>query len=523
MEKDINHNDKLDNKRTKKIKELIKFIINLNRKKSEENQYEPIEIKLARRLDQRSYKKLTEEMTFYLIIRYEIDNNKLPSKEELIRILTNFLGNIQKTPDYYKLTENKNEMVLRSKELIGEGSQGAIYSYNLRRYKQTKKESKQLALKIQNFNDAYPIDIHITSAILLVLYGFQPKYYSKNFMEIGNYENKSQEREFHSINPSCIKKNSIRNNIKWFILYNFTNIRDQTFNYMERKYNKEFTKIDIKHLNSETRSKNIQTNLLYFDQYEDIFVNCKDIIIKELNKLLNIKEDFLIDLVIFRTERGCFEVQKNKLNLEIRCLSSCFKVIKLNKDSYFEEILNGSKRNYKGVHLSYNPAFSWMLFLLYNKNILKEEQYNKFIHKFNEMAEKFEKKAKNIELKKHDEYDGKENTKNKKNKGIEYIDNFEKYDINKYLKKHKIKKNKSVEIKHRNIDNDKKDEKIINFKCVEKKEDTIEPKICDDLSPNFSLEKVETQEDNIGENTKKIKKSSHFCWCCGQDAVDVID
>ena len=107
-------------------------------------------------------------------------------------------------------------------------------------------------------------------------------------MEIGNYENKSQEREFHSINPSCIKKNSIRNNIKWFILYNFTNIRDQTYNYMERKYNKEFTKIDIKHLNSETRSKNIQTNLLYFDQYEDVFVNCKDIVIKELNKLLNI-------------------------------------------------------------------------------------------------------------------------------------------------------------------------------------------------------------------------------------------
>ena len=45
MEKDIDHNDKLDNKRTKKIKELIKFIINLNRKKSHENQYEPIEIK----------------------------------------------------------------------------------------------------------------------------------------------------------------------------------------------------------------------------------------------------------------------------------------------------------------------------------------------------------------------------------------------------------------------------------------------------------------------------------------------
>ena len=47
--------------------------------------------------------------------------------------------------------------------------------------------------------------------------------------------------------------------------------------------------------------------------------------------------------------------------------------------------------------------------------------------------------------------------------------------------------------------------------------------MCDDLNPYFSLEKVETQEDNIGENTKKIKKSSHFCWCCGQDAVDVID
>ena len=516
MENEINKNDKHDSKRTKKIKELIKFILSLNRKKSQENQYESIEKKLARRLDQRSYKKLTEEMTFYLIVRYEIDNNKLPSKEELIQILTEFLGNIQKTPDYYRLTENKSEMIIRSKELIGEGSQGSIYSYNLRRYKQTKKESKQLALKIQNFNDAYPIDIHITSAILLVLYGFQPKYYSKNFMEIGNYDNKSAEREFHSVNPSCLKKNSIKNNIKWFILYNFTNIRDQTYNYMERKYNKEFTKIDIKHLNSETRSKNIQANLLYFDQYEDIFVSCKDIVIKELNKLLNIKEDFLIDLVIFRTERGCFEVQKNKLSLEIRCLSSCFKVIKLNEENFFEEILNGSKLNFKGIHLSYNPAFSWMLFLLYKKNILNEEKYNKFILKFNEMAESFEKMAKHIEIKKYDE----ENYKNKKNKGIEYIDNFEKYDINKYLKKHKIKANKSVEMKHSNID--KKEEKVIKFNYEEKKEDAIEQKICGNLNPYFSLEKIETQEDNISDKMKR-KKSSRFCWCCGQDAVDVID
>jgi len=289
---------------------------------------------------------------------------------------------------------------------------------------------------------------------------------------------------------------------------------------MERKYNKEFTKIDIKHLNSETRSKNIQTNLLYFDQYEDIFVNCKDIVIKELNKLLNIKEDFLIDLVIFRTERGCFELQKNKLNLEIRCLSSCFKVIKLNKENFFEEILEGSKRNFKGLHLSYNPAFSWMLFLLYKKNILNEEKYNKFIHKFNEMAEKFEKMAKNIEIKRYDENDDKENNKNKTNKGIEFIDNFEKYDINKYLKKHKIKTNKSVEIKHRNID--KKEEKIIKFNYVEKKEENIEPKVCEDLNPYFSLEKVETQEDNIEKNIK-TKKPSYFCWCCGKDSVDVIE
>ena len=75
-------------------------------------------------------------------------------------------------------------------------------------------------------------------------------------MEIGHYENKSEKRGFHSINVTDYKKSTVENNIKWFILFNFTNIRDQIYNFMERDYNKELVKIDIKHLNSETREIN---------------------------------------------------------------------------------------------------------------------------------------------------------------------------------------------------------------------------------------------------------------------------
>ncbi len=219
--------NKLDNKRIKKIKTLIQYILNLKRKKiKENNNNEKPEIKLARRIEQRSNKNLTEKIALYLIIKYEIDNNKLPKIDELIQNMIEFLGNIQKSPQFYNLNYTKKEISFKVNEIIGNGSQGTIYSFNLKTNKQTKKPSKKLAVKLQKFKDPYPINIHITSAILLALYGFQPKYYNNYFMEIGSYPYKSDEREFHTLTGNLYKKNIIKKNIKWFILYNFTNIAD---------------------------------------------------------------------------------------------------------------------------------------------------------------------------------------------------------------------------------------------------------------------------------------------------------
>ena len=251
-----------ETERDNQINDLIQSILSLKKIKSNETIKESPEIKLARRLSQRSYTKLSEKIAFYLITRYEIDYNKLPSREDLIQLMIDFLGNIQKNKKYYNLQNNMSEVYSKISKIIGHGSQGTIYSFNLTRFKQTKKKGKQLALKEQKYRIPYDIDIHICSSILLALYGFQPKYYNKYFMEIGHYENKSEKRGFHSINVTDYKKSTVENNIKWFILFNFTNIRDQIYNFMEREYNKELVKIDIKHLNSETREINAKYNLI---------------------------------------------------------------------------------------------------------------------------------------------------------------------------------------------------------------------------------------------------------------------
>ena len=382
------------------INDLIQSILSLKKIKSNETKKESPEIKLARRLSQRSYPKLSEKIAFYLITRYEIDYNKLPSREDLIQLMIDFLGNIQKNKKYYNLKNNMNEVYSKISKIIGHGSQGTIYSFNLTRFRQTKKIGKQLALKEQKYRIPYDIDIHICSSILLVLYGFQPKYYNKYFMEIGNYENKSKKRGFHSINVTDYKKSTVENNIKWFILFNFTNIRDQIYNFMEREYNKELVKIDIKHLNSETREKNAKYNLTIFDKYESIFKGNKEIIIKELDKILSIKEDFILDLIIFRTRRGCFEIENKKLLREIKCLCSSYKVIKIQGDNLsFNNILYKSRENYEKSHLSFNPALSWMLFIFFQKNIIEEKQYDNYIDKFNQIAEKYENISKSIENK----------------------------------------------------------------------------------------------------------------------------
>ena len=391
-EKKINY---LENEKFTKINNLIEYIVSLKREKVKEKNNESPDIKLARRLEQRANKILSEEIAFHLIINYEINNNKLPSKEVLIQLMINFLGNIQKSQNNYKLIDNKKEIYLKVNELIGNGSHGNIYSYNLKTFKQTKKTNKKLAVKLQDLGNSFTVDIHITSAILLVLYEFQPKYYNSHFMEIGYYNNKSEYREFHSLNGIHFKKSTIMNNIKWFILYNFTNIADQTFNFMERQ-NGELIKIDIKHLNSETREKNIYKNLNYFNKYEEIFKQNKENILKELDKIIIIKEKFLIDLIKFRTERGCFNISNKNLSLELKCFSSCHKVEKISSESFWY-ILNKSKEKCNRYHLRYNPAFSWMLYILFTSKILNVEQYNEYINKFNEKAERYEKISKSIE------------------------------------------------------------------------------------------------------------------------------
>ena len=377
------------------IKDLIESIINIKRQINRENNSEIPEVKLGRRLEQRSNMKLSEEILDHLITRYQIDNNKLPCKEELINMMIKFLGNIQKTPDNYNLKNNDKEIIFKKtrENRIGTGFHGKVYFYNLKS-PQTKKESKTLAYKKQKEGPPYTIDIHITSAILLALYEFQPKYYNLYFMEIGNYPGKSKERAFSRVpetDESLVKKN-----IKWYILHNFTNISDQFRNSMIREINDEFTKIDIRRLNSERKKKNIAKCLYFMDNYMDIFVKYKSKIVKELDKILIINEQFLLDLIIFRAERGCFNISSNELANQIDCISTSYKVVKISDDISLERFLKKSTKKYYNSHLDFNPAMSWMLFMLFKNSILNGIIYNEYISKFNNRSKRYEEIAKDI-------------------------------------------------------------------------------------------------------------------------------
>jgi len=77
--------------------------------------------------------------------------------------------------------------------------------------------------------------LNISSAVLLAFYDFQPKYYNQYFMENGNYENKNKEIIFIKVQMYKIIFNEVNiDNIGWYILFNFTNIRDQVHNIMLR-------------------------------------------------------------------------------------------------------------------------------------------------------------------------------------------------------------------------------------------------------------------------------------------------
>ena len=527
----------LENTRDFQINSLIQSVLSLTIKSSGTKK-ESTEIKLARRLHERSYPKLSEKIARYLITRYEIDKNRLPSNIEVIEMMTDFLGNIQKEPKYYKLKDNIDGS--RTDQIIGEGNKGKICSFNLIRFNQTKKKGKQLAIKIQKYEIPYDIHIHICSSILLALYGFQPKYYNRYFMEIGNYNKKSKKREFHTIKIHSINKNTVQNNIKWFILYNFTNIRDQIINFMERAYNKELVKIDITHLNSETRSEKIEYYLNYFEQYDSIFKRQKNIIIKELEKLLSIKGDFILDLIIFRTKRGCFEIKNEKLLEGIECLSSCYKVIKIKGIYFFYIILKKSMQNYKNNHLSFNPAFSWMLYIFFQKEIINEYQYSNYIERFNQMSKKIDDISENIKekIKNKEIYykeDDNSDNNNAKKKDFEVL-RLEKrnrtpekntfFDISKDLEVQKPLVQKEPEIIVEKIGSSENSEIIIEKINSSQDNEDIDKKndnsiyIYKNNFLNETKDKIEAHKD--GNNVKKNKrKNKFFGWCCGNDSVDV--
>ena len=256
------------------INNLVKDILNIKRQIDYEGINEKPIIKLGRRLEQRSNEKLSKQILEHIIIRYLIDNITFPTRDELIKLMINYLGNIQKTPDYYNLQnepiESRHLKNLYNK--IGKGVNGTIYSVKTDGL-QTKKNGKKLAYKDQKVGTPYNINKHIISSILLAYYDFQPKYYNKYFMEIGMYDNKSDQRSFKNIHKLFYidSKKLLEDNIKWYILYNFTNISDQVHNLMKRVINNEFIKIDIQSFNSELKYSRIIEYFNYLDIYQESF------------------------------------------------------------------------------------------------------------------------------------------------------------------------------------------------------------------------------------------------------------
>ena len=491
--------DKIDlefnEKEKAEIRNKIQNILNIRRQKEQESKDESPEIKLGRRLEQRSNPALSELILEHIITRYKIDNNKLPNQEELINLMIDFLGNIQKTSDFYNLKNTESEIKKNFKlgEAIGIGFHGKVYNFQLNS-SQTKKSGKKLALKLVREGIPYTIDIHITSAILLAFYDFQPKYYNKYFMEIGKYENKSKKRSFQSLQGENTRIDE--KNIKFHILYNFTNISDQVRNSMLRLSNNELMKIDLRRLNSEKVQNNIEQYLEYFSTYKTIFSSNKTKVKKELNKLLNINEKFVVDLIKFRTKRGCFNISIKELAIQIECISSSYKVIKLSKSDrpFFEKILRKCKKDYENLHLGTNPAFSWMLYLLVKNNVLTDTEYDDYVIKFNKKSENFKRIAEEIRteeiiIQKKEE---KLLVKKEETKNAEIQDN------KKDDKKKEKKEEKKIEIKKE----EKKEEKKVEVKKEEKKEEKK-------VDEKVEIKKEEKKEEIKKEERKDIKREEN--------------
>jgi len=541
----------------REINELIQSILNIKRQEANENINETPEIKLGRRLEQRSYDKLSKEILEHLITRYEIDHNKYPTRETLIDLMINFLGNIQKTPDYYNLKNDKEDKYLNILDnRVGKGVNGEIYSIKPDELI-TKKVKKDLAFKLTKIGKPYNIDIHISSAILLAYYDFQPKYYNHYFMEIGKYEKKNKERIFINAQkglntyqqPITIK------NIRWYILFNFTNIKDQVHNLMLRSINEEFIKIDIGTFNSEYKAYNINHNLNHINNNMFIFQKNKKLIINELNKILIINEEFLLDLIIFRTRRGCFNnIDKEDLAIHFNCLSSCYKVIKLNHFDNFQETYKKYVDSSYNKHFQYNLALSWMLYDFSFSKVLTPKEYNHYIKKFNKQAFKFDNFATKIRneeipianLMEHlIDIDSKVSY-NKNNKTIDNTNEFviqkeeEKEEKNQYeikIEKNKLEdsnylfedinnlqinsqKNSNSSIENNEDDKDEiLDLKVMDYDINDNNNDN-KKKMNHKTLRNNIMNKVDRTQIRI--NKKKEQKKS--CWfCCGKESVSVED
>ena len=363
----------------------------------------------------------------------------------------------------------------------------------------------------------------ISSAVLLAFYDFQPKYYNQYFMEIGKYENKSKERTFIKIKFDEIIFNEVKaSNIGWYILFNFTNIRDQIHNAMLRTINEEFIKIDIRTFNSEYKQSKISRNLDYILNNMNIFKKNKKIIVNELNKILIINEEFLLDLIIFRVKRGCFNnINKEDLAINFDCISSSYKVMKLNNLDDFSVSFENYKKTFNNKHFENNLALSWMLYNFFVNQVLTQIEYEDYINKFNEKAEKFEQiaiKIRNEEIPNVHLKEDKLKEDNLKKEAIDIEDNA----ID--------KENKKIDDNNIYLPKDKKDN--IENKEFENNElpkyETLELKINHNIRKRINIKNG--QNNNVKNinitttETNKKKEQKKFCWfCCGKESVDVID
>ena len=254
----------------------------------------------------------------------------------------------------------------------------------------------------------------------------------------------------------------------------------------------------------------------------------------------------MLDLIIFRTRRGCFEIKNKKLLREIKCLSSSYKVIKIQGNNLsFTNVLYKSREKYEKSHLSFNPTLSWMLYIFFQKNIIEEKQYDYYICKFNQIAEKYENISKNIEnkienkqiyydfgySKNSNDYDFKEKieiikeeqiNKSKSTEKIDYFDtskeflrqkSFEKNNtINKLLDENIVSKDND------NNDNSGNNIKKLNYKKIgNEKENNNENEII------IIIDKSKQQEidDNNNKQENKINKLN-LCYDLKNDIKDNI-